>query len=750
MTSRQQFVAVFTAAIMVVSMVAVGGLASISVFSSAEHPDALSDGVAEASHTIPSENNLDSDEYLVDDDFEPGEVADDDQLYPNISAAVSNANAGYTIYVREGTYPETVDVDKRLHLIGAGMDQVAVTGSSVVMNITADNVMVHGFTFDGDAGDNVVQVLATSPSNDVKDLTFTENRVITNEGAVGLYHAPMEQGTNHDQTVIHDNVFTVTAPGSQDNPTNADHHIDIDATPDEIPHNITISNNTFTTPLHKGEHVGQINRAVVLTANDSKVTHNEFDARANPDFFESAQLWVGSESGDEIATSGNLVKRNNIDANWASYGIAANFEGGEDLTIFNNVVENAQEYGVVVARYDGVVIERNDIMNNHGPGMIIFASTNVEVLDNDIDSNVNIGLHMLSVDNATVHENDLQNTAGSIGLLLQDVSDTSVTYNLIEDNDEGIKTLGDTFNVEIRKNEFVDNAKVGLNATEWSYNVVANYNDFSNQAHDVRNDEPMALDATLNWFGTDDTDIAEMANVTGNVIYDPFLTQAPWDVKQQAHKTEAYAHDFTLKESTGPVHVIASPGPGDRTVGEAFEDLPAGTQLWAYDSEDDEWTMPEPDDSIDPLDAFVVTGLDDTRDATVVFGYAGDGAAAPHNSDLYGGWNLVGAPEKNDAEEGFMSTTATHTLVGHFFEGPKSQPRFTNGVSAAGTPRSWTHTVGTEPDECVSPYTGYWVYVDDDDTGGLPAQLSDGVSAQDEVEILQTDVSCEEHLYDGT
>lgn len=50
--------------------------------------------------------------------------------YTTIQAAVDAASDGDTIEVRGGTYIENVDVDKRLALIGEGMDVVTVRAAA--------------------------------------------------------------------------------------------------------------------------------------------------------------------------------------------------------------------------------------------------------------------------------------------------------------------------------------------------------------------------------------------------------------------------------------------------------------------------------------------------------------------------------------------------------------------------------------------------------------------------------------------
>lgn len=89
------------ALVMLLSMVAIGG-ASVAAQPADASADSLGDSPVVASSHIPGTSDLDSDEFLVDDDFTPGEVGDDDQLYPNISSAVSQAGDGFTFVGDDG------------------------------------------------------------------------------------------------------------------------------------------------------------------------------------------------------------------------------------------------------------------------------------------------------------------------------------------------------------------------------------------------------------------------------------------------------------------------------------------------------------------------------------------------------------------------------------------------------------------------------------------------------------------------
>jgi parallel beta-helix repeat protein len=71
--------------------------------------------------------------------------------YATIGWAVGNATAGDTVYVRSGTYNESVSIDKPLSLIGEDMSNTIILsegtrGSGHTISVRADNITISGFT----------------------------------------------------------------------------------------------------------------------------------------------------------------------------------------------------------------------------------------------------------------------------------------------------------------------------------------------------------------------------------------------------------------------------------------------------------------------------------------------------------------------------------------------------------------------------------------------------------------------------
>ena len=95
------------------------------------------DGVGHISSSASVEIILDTDNILTVDDSGGAD-------YTTIQAAIDVASEGDIIYIREGTYVESVTVDKRLSIFGAGKDQSIINPpvDQFGFRITADNVAI--------------------------------------------------------------------------------------------------------------------------------------------------------------------------------------------------------------------------------------------------------------------------------------------------------------------------------------------------------------------------------------------------------------------------------------------------------------------------------------------------------------------------------------------------------------------------------------------------------------------------------
>jgi parallel beta-helix repeat protein len=143
----------------------------------------------------------------------------------SIQAAINNATPESTIFVRAGTYQESLVINKSISLIGEDRDQTIVEGqnSQFIIYITADNVNIEGFTVDstlnpiygislsGSKG-NVVSRNIVEHSQQGIVLTSSSNNTIS----ANIVTANTQQGivlTSSSNNAVSANIVTANTQG---------------------------------------------------------------------------------------------------------------------------------------------------------------------------------------------------------------------------------------------------------------------------------------------------------------------------------------------------------------------------------------------------------------------------------------------------------------------------------------------------------------------------------------------------------
>jgi len=112
------------------------------------------------------------DTVYVDDDADPSWY--DYAHVKTIEEGINNVTVGGTVQVYNGTYQENVVVDKTISLIGDDRDITIINGSGIseVINISADYVVIGGFTIEN--GSKGIK-LFNSSNNIIVENIITDN-----------------------------------------------------------------------------------------------------------------------------------------------------------------------------------------------------------------------------------------------------------------------------------------------------------------------------------------------------------------------------------------------------------------------------------------------------------------------------------------------------------------------------------------------------------------------------------------------
>ncbi|MGB9987032.1 beta strand repeat-containing protein [Salarchaeum japonicum] len=405
-------------------------------------------------------------------------------------------------------------------------------------------------------------------------------------------------------------------------------------------------------------------------------------------------------------------------------GVAINAnDAGDDLTIENNEfvgVENALihggEDGGKADLKSGWTIAENEVTNT-GDAFRLWNLQDLTVTDNTVENASGSAFSLIAVDDATVTENAVENTTKSgvyVDGPFMDAFDTSTNNVVVENNT--FDAAGDT------DTEYVQAAvNVGANLEDLDELTVTN-NAFLNTTTDAIRVDPAteasgSLDATLNWFGSEDGPAS--GDISGPVTYDPFLTAPPSEQPADLSESQQFGNDVVIP-ADGQLHTIAFPADLEGTFGDVFGEF--NGSVWAYDAANSTWVRPDASQSVHALDAVVVNA---TERATISMDYADTKTgelSTPSTTDLHEGWNLVGAPQSGNANAAFGASSADLGRIMTAFEPASSLP------TESGTDfTSYTFGGIVAPD--VNAHTGYWVYVNED--GDLAAAMPAGTTVEE-------------------
>jgi len=254
----------------------------------------------------------------VDDDADPGWY--NATHVATIAEGVANASAGQTIYVYSGTYPEFVDINKPLTLMGENKYTTIITnpGGISCMWALVSNITISGFTMrDSEGG-------IGHCSGGISHINISDNIIedINGRGIIiDFQHNP------HTNITISNNIFR--------NVSAMNVHIYWGGTIENKTTNITITNNTFEDTTSDAINInGNISNSVIshntmngggialfqdieyfdIFGNEIENAYNgiELDKTSCNNTISYNNVTLCSHAGINVDTEGNYIYENNI------------------------------------------------------------------------------------------------------------------------------------------------------------------------------------------------------------------------------------------------------------------------------------------------------------------------------------------------------------------------------------------------------------------------------------------------------
>jgi parallel beta-helix repeat protein len=333
--------------------------------------------------------------------------------YVKIQWAVDNAIAGDTIIVRDGTYSENVDVNKRLTIQSEnGSASTIVQAASSydhVFKVTADYVNISGFTTVG----------------------------ATKTNRYGIYLHRVDY-CNVSTNNCSNNFESIRLDGSNSN---------------------VISNNNCSSNRDCGIHIGSSNNNIILNNNCSNNRYYGIQLHgSNSNIISnnncSSNNWYGIyfvwDSDDNSISNGNC-------SNNGKDGI--HLSESRDNSIVNNNCSNNNDNGIHLSKSrDNSIVNNNCSNNDDGiylGGSYLQASNNNTISNNNCSNNFN-GIILSHSKYNCIFNNNCSNNDNN-GIHLHHSKDNSILDNNCSNNGDGIYLCYYSNNNTISNNNCSDN-----------------------------------------------------------------------------------------------------------------------------------------------------------------------------------------------------------------------------------------------------------------------------------------------------
>ena len=387
--------------------------------------------------------------------------------YAKIQWAVDNASVGDTIIVRDGTYTENVDVNKRLTIQSengsANCIVQAADSKDHVFEVTVDYVNISGFTVKGAIHPLIpyrAGIKLGKAFTYIGHCNISNNYILNNDNGIRLLYS--------SNNVISDNaILDNLGPGIYLVSKNEYYYSN----------NNTINYNIVAENQGGGILLGS--QAKNNTVYNNVVSDN-------------------SEVGISVLGGFNIINKNQVsgnDGNGVSvvslgYRIPEEFFYAWNNTIINNVISNNSENGLYLDTVKHTNISCNLITVNQGHGIELFSRTPAF-------------FHFMVAEENIIKNNFISNNLKN-GIYVDSYVPTASGYDLVRTHDNAISSntilnnsqVGIHFYYAIKNNVFgnkiLNNSYKGIEFYESSKNLV--YNNYFNNS-----DNTLSVNSVNTW-----------------------------------------------------------------------------------------------------------------------------------------------------------------------------------------------------------------------------------------------------------
>jgi parallel beta-helix repeat protein len=378
--------------------------------------------------------------------------------YPTIQEAINHANAGDTVFVRNGTYYEHVCVNKTVSIAGQDRNTTTIDGNQTgtVVTVTADNVNISGFTVqNGEAGLDLA-----GDGNTVTSNMFSSNGALEMDLKADLevYQDPRTYEPWHYPYGLMNGSYTEVMELTTETPVlsvEAFGHSDVESLLLGLFHD---ENMDGVPQLHefvgfgcqdknpwiclfgppKGQYIIKI-KGEEVTGNpghfDRKITRYKgygIGAHSCLNSTLSENLISGNYAGLYVqSSSGMVVHSNNVTRNIG--GIVT-----ENMTnsifcsnrVFANTPSDTYSTGISIRAAENVNLSSN-VVSHNAFGINIWNSTNTNIENNEVYSHSGWAVELHASCGNKVANNCISNVSALDGIRLMFSSGNSLTGNNI-------------------------------------------------------------------------------------------------------------------------------------------------------------------------------------------------------------------------------------------------------------------------------------------------------------------------------